>query len=340
MTMCIVNLPLSPFIKIATSFHPFRIGKRKIESNLFSPSKRSFGTPSVNSPIRPLMQESPNLSSFARSPTLPPTGTPSSTKAQITSGNADSSFGDSIETSKPNLIQRILEISEQKDSNRGQVRHVESKPLNEESKSTRGLGRLGRGISNLSWRNNPKFHDDFISNQDRNIRAGRGGRVKQRVRGRDNFSPYRHQQHQNNDWSPVGSGTKDMDSLPGREFKDGNFGPHNMHPFQDRMPMPYNYQAIAQPLRDRSKDHVSSDISHFERQDNLLGDGHDGNAQRFSTMRLPSPNLSRFAKPGQEWQQSAGHNLPYGHYSGQVYFIFTIYSRRSYSLLTFKTFKV
>ena len=305
-------------------FYYFRCGKRKMEGfNSTSSSKRPFGTQCSNSPIRPLLQDSPTVSSPTPAHS---SGVPSSKRNQITPGNADSSLGDSLGTPKANMTQRTIEGSEQGDHYRGQPRNTESKLFHDEAKPTRGHGRLGRGISSLSWRNNPKFQDDFVSSQDKNIRGGRGAHGKQRPRGKGNFSTFGHQQHQFNDrkeWPSVGSNIyapKDIDSLPVREFNGGNFSSPNIRPYPDnnRMPTPYNYQGLQNHHRDRPKDYAPSDGVQFERQEHVHAERRDGNAQRFNPIRLPSPNLNRFGKPAQEWQQSPGHNLPFAPYSAQV----------------------
>lgn len=270
------------------------------------------------------MQETPNPPAFVASSAQP---TASSSQPTVTSSSSSSNVVQSTQgivgtstddvPAKPDLIQRILEISE--------PRNVEAKSFNDESKLTRGHNRIGRGINSLSWRSNPKFHDDFHNSPERNMRGGRGPRAKQRMRGRGNFSPFGHQQHQYNDmnkheWSSNTYGSKEMEPLHARDVKDNNnFGNQNVRLFPDsnRLPSPYNYQAFSQTQRERPKDpELSSDNVRFERHGNLLAERHDGNTTRFDALRLPSQNLNRFPKPGQEWQQSQGQT--YTSYSGGV----------------------
>ena len=274
----------------------------------------------------PVLVASPTQSSATSSSSLKAPGTPATPcTPAITMKNADESGA----ASKTNLIQRILQISEHGEGNRNQTRNLDTKAYNEDAKPTRGHNRMGRGVGNLSWRSNPKFLDEFHNNQDRNLRGGRGARGKPRMRGRGNFSPFGHQQHHfnevnKNEWPSVGSGvygSKDMDAMRPRDFKDNSFGMQGLRQFpaeSNRLAAPYNYQALAHTHRERPKDSVMPDNMIYERPENRINERHDGNSQRFDAIRLPSPNLNRFGKPGQEWQQNQNQPLPYNSYSGQV----------------------
>ena len=294
---------------------------------LSSSSKRPFAVQNASSPIRPLVQDSLGIPTFSTSPTQSSTGASSTSKNAIILGNADSSLGELLTNPKADHNQRNVETADLGDNHhRGQPRNSENKSFHDEAKPMRGHSRFGRGNSSLSWRNSPKFQNDFVGNQDKNTRGGRSGRGKQRHhRGKGNFSPFGHQQHQFNekkDWSSVSSNIyapKDIDSLPSRDFMDGNFSPQIMRPYPDSNRMPSPYQALPHHHRERPKDFVPSDVPHFDRQEHVHGERHEGNMQRFNPLRLSSPNLNRFGKPGQDWQQSPGHNMPFGPYPGQVF---------------------
>ena len=273
------------------------------------------------------MQDSPIVSSFSPTPTQSST---TSSSGKTHTGDADSSSSDAFSTPRTMLTQQIAEITGKGACYRSQPRN-----MHEEEKPLQSYSRLERGINSLSWRSNPQFHDDFGGNQNKKFRGGRIGRGKQRLRGKGNFSSFGHhkqqQQQQFNDrkeWPSNSSNPyspKDTNSFPVRDFNEGNFNAQNLRPFPEnnRMPSPYQVPPPPQSLRERSKDFGPSDAVHFERQDLIHGEQHDGIAHRFNPIRLSSPHCNRFGQPGQDWQQSPGQNHPFTPFPGQVnYFVF------------------
>ena len=322
-----------------------RTWKRKLEGDkpqAFSPSKRQYGSPfsqRSNSPLRPLMQETPSIPFLTNSPS----SSSASPKASKNTNDGDKNASAStVEPEKDDLIHRIMQISEKSiDSSHVTPppprRNIEPRNVEEDLRSLRGRGRFARGSSSLSWRNSPQLQDDFSTNAGGNFRGHRGSRGKFRGRGRGNFNQFGQQQQQlygetnvNDRQQPPGNlpafNVVDTEQSQGARYADGSYGLQRPTPFGDNSRVggsPYNYQAVSHGgNRNLAPEYIPQDNIHLERQQQQqqqqnihVVEGHQQNFdQRFSPMRHSSPSPNRFGKPVQDWQNQG----PYSPYSGQV----------------------